>query len=140
VWEIEEVIKPTVEYIKERIPPTVKIKEEYESKFKLEVDVELFSWLLENLIKNSIDAQSTEVIIKVRKMKGKKLLVVKDNGEGIPKKIRKKLFSPGVTTKQFGWGIGLSFVKRIVTLHKWKITYEPNKKGKGVSFIITMGR
>jgi len=139
-WNIEEIIKPTIEYIKERIPKNVKIKENYESKFKVEVDIELFSWMLENLIKNSVDAQSTEVIIKVKKVKKKKTLVIKDNGEGISKEIRRKLFSPGITTKQFGWGIGLSFVKRIVTLHRWKITYQPNRKEKGVSFIITMGR
>ncbi|MDI6840694.1 MAG: HAMP domain-containing sensor histidine kinase [bacterium] len=134
---VDEVIKSAVEYIKDRISKKVKIVEDYSSDSQLNLDSELFSWAIENLIKNSLDAGSTEIKISTHTNKHFKVLV-KDNGVGVYGKLRKKLFAPGHTTKEYGWGIGLSLTKRIVRMHRGKIFYRPNKGENGASFTILL--
>ena len=76
----------------------------------------LFSWVLENLIRNSVDAMDGDGIIRLplEKSDGGVLVTVSDTGPGIPKARRKEIFEPGYTTKARGWGLGLSFCKRII--------------------------
>jgi signal transduction histidine kinase len=134
---IKEVIKPTIEYLRERLPKKIKIIEDYQNSYDAKIDNELFSWAIENLIKNAVDAKSTEIRVSVRSNKYH-YITIKDNGKGVSPKMRRKLFSPGYTTKDYGWGIGLSLVQRIVRMHHGKAFYRPNKEGKGASFIIKL--
>lgn len=135
---ISEVIKSTVEYLKDRIPKNVKIVESYSDSAKAKIDNELFSWAIENIIKNSVDAGSTEITIDIKTNKYHNI-IIKDNGRGILPKDRRKIFSPGYSTKEYGWGVGLSLVQRIIRMHKGKITYKSNKQ-EGTSFIIRLKR
>jgi len=85
---------------------------------------QLYSWVIENLVKNAIDAMKGKGKIKITIESGTKYALVRvaDTGKGIPKKNFSKIFSPGFTTKKRGWGLGLSLVKRIIEeYHKGKI-------------------
>jgi len=77
----------------------------------------LFSWVLENLIRNAVDAMDGDGKIQVALETGEEgrvLVTVSDTGPGIPKAKRKQIFEPGYTTKPRGWGLGLSLCKRII--------------------------
>lgn len=141
---IIEVIKTTIEYLKNRIPKNVTIKLGNMDSSFVYMDNELFSWAIENLIKNSIDAKSTEITVSVKTEKIQKHsrggfydIIIRDNGIGVPSNLKKKIFFPGFTTKDYGWGMGLSLVQRIVKMHNGKIICKSNKNG-GISFIIRL--
>ena len=66
-------------------------------------------------------------------------VLVSDNGKGIPKNIRQKIFSPGFTTKRRGWGLGLSLSKRIIKdYHNGKIFVQKSELGKGTTFCVSL--
>ncbi|MCK4352045.1 HAMP domain-containing histidine kinase [candidate division WOR-3 bacterium] len=127
---VDNVIKEAVEYMRGRISKNVKIVENYLCDCEIRLDRELFFWAIENLIKNSVDAGSTE--IKISSLKNKRLKInVEDNGKGVSKELRRKIFSPGYGSKEYGWGIGLSLSKRIIRMHHGKILYRPNPSRHG---------
>lgn len=95
-----------------------------EAPIYLPLNQELYSWTLENLIKNSIDAMKGKGDIYIYMERGVKdvSIFVKDSGKGIPKRVQKTIFNPGYTTKKRGWGLGLSLSKRIIEeYHRGKI-------------------
>lgn len=101
---------------------------------------QLYSWVIENLIRNAIDAMRGEGEIQVRIWAAgdRAQLKLSDTGRGIPKSLFKKIFRPGFTTKKRGWGLGLSLTKRIVELfHNGKISIAKSELNKGTSFSIS---
>lgn len=81
------------------------------------INTDLFEWVFENLVRNAADAidhADGRITIHVHDMRGTVIVDVADNGRGIDPKIRKDIFRPGFSTKQRGWGLGLSLAKRIV--------------------------
>lgn len=105
------------------------------------LNVPLFNWVIENIVKNALDAISGRGIIKIM-IKESDLAVsifIKDNGKGIPHKIQKKIFFPGFTTKKRGWGLGLSLSKRIIEdYHQGKIYIKDSEIGVGTTFVIVL--
>ena len=104
---------------------------------------ELFGWVIENLIKNAIDAMQGKGIItfKIRETDKKVKITIADTGKGIPKFLQKQIFKPGFTTKKRGWGLGLSLSKRIVEdYHKGKITVKNSELGEGTTFEIVLNK
>jgi signal transduction histidine kinase len=100
----------------------------------------LFSWTIENLVKNSIDAMRGKGKLAVLiSLEGDFVKInVTDSGKGIPKKQFKKIFEPGFTTKKRGWGLGLSLTKRIVEeYHNGKIKVLNSEVNKGTTFQIS---
>lgn len=96
----------------------------------------LLSWVIENLCKNAIDAQPTQVRIRLN---ADGIIEVEDDGKGIPKNKQKKIFEAGYTTKQRGWGLGLTLVKRIVKqYHHGKIYVKSSVVGLGTTFRIEL--
>ncbi len=97
----------------------------------------LLTWALENLIKNaidSIDRAGGEVVLTAEKVGGEVSIIVKDNGRGISRRDWKNIFRPGYTTKERGWGVGLSMVQRIVEdFLRGKIAIKESEVGKGTS-------
>lgn len=105
------------------------------------INLQLFSWVIENLVKNSIDAMEGKgkIILAITENEKNVRLTISDNGKGIPKQLRQKIFSPGFTTKKRGWGLGLSLAKRIIEdYHNGKITVLKSELGKGTTFLITL--
>lgn len=104
------------------------------------VNAPLFEWVIENICKNAIDAMEAKgsLTITLRKSaRGSAIIDIKDTGKGIPKNQWKKIFEPGFSTKQRGWGLGLTLVKRIITdYHKGKIFVYRSEIGKGTTFRI----
>ncbi|MDP4278215.1 MAG: HAMP domain-containing sensor histidine kinase, partial [Bacteroidota bacterium] len=105
------------------------------------LNVPLFEWVIENLCKNAIDAMNATGKITVKAFpEGKNLIIdVTDTGKGIPKSSFKTVFKPGFTTKQRGWGLGLSLAKRIIEEnHDGKIFVKWSELGKGTTFRILL--
>ena len=107
----------------------------------VDLNIQLFSWVIENLVKNAIDAMQGrgELSISVKQENSKVIILVIDDGKGISKRLYKKIFEPGFTTKRRGWGLGLSLTKRIINdYHKGKIYIKKSEIGKGTCFAIEL--
>lgn len=101
----------------------------------------LFSWVIENLTKNAVDAMKGEGEIFYLMTSNSKyvFLEITDNGKGIPKSKFKTIFTPGYTSKERGWGLGLSLVKRIIEVnHKGRIYVKESQEGLGTTFRIQL--
>ena len=107
------------------------------------LNLELFSWVIENLIKNAIDAMQKEGVLelKIENTLKKVKITVSDTGKGMPKKLFKQIFKPGFTTKKRGWGLGLSLSRRIVEdYHKGQIFVQKSEIDKGTIFEILLNK
>ena len=105
------------------------------------VNQHLFSWVLENLIRNSLDAMDGKGLIKaeVKTQANQISIDLSDTGKGIPSNKFKSVFAPGFSTKQRGWGLGLSLAKRIIeNYHKGKIFVKSSKVDEGTTFTISL--
>ncbi|MBI2257921.1 MAG: HAMP domain-containing histidine kinase [Flavobacteriia bacterium] len=140
--DIIESIEQVTEYLKSRISSKIDISIiKNENTILFPHNKELLQWVIENLIKNAVDAIQKNGFINIVITKQLKQLTIDviDNGKGIPKKELNKVFSPGFTTKKRGWGLGLSLVKRIIEeYHKGKIFVLDSQVGKGTSFRIIL--
>jgi len=141
--ELTECIHNTVTYLKTRIPATVHIETNIDEHglIFLPLNIELFEWVIENLCKNAVDAIGTNGTIKIKLQDSEKHvdIDISDTGKGINKSDFKNVFRPGYTTKNRGWGLGLSLAKRIVEeYHGGKIFVKSSEIGKGTTFRITL--
>ena len=101
----------------------------------------LFAWVIENLCKNAVDAMSGVGSINITAWSFEKHIEidVTDTGKGIPTSRFKSVFRPGYTTKQRGWGLGLSLAKRIIEqYHKGKIFVKQSEINVGTTFTIIL--
>ena len=137
---LNAVISEAAAYFRQRLPNKgtgVVIKENLEQLVPAKANAELISWVVENLLKNSLEAVdpkhgSIEVSTHLDRQKKTISIQVTDNGKGILPRHQKKIFKPGYTTKKRGWGLGLSLAKRIVEeYHLGKISLKesiPNER------------
>lgn len=105
------------------------------------INAPLFDWVIENLLKNSLDALDPEgsISIDVKNEQSQIIIDVADNGKGISKKNLPFVFKPGFSTKKRGWGIGLSLSKRIIEYyHKGQLFVKNSEIGKGTTFRILL--
>jgi len=142
---IVQTISRTIEYLKLRSSSKVKFITDFTSNQVVSVPVNsaLFEWVIENVAKNAIDAMegSGVITIKVTDTGKNAIIDISDTGKGIPKSAFKKIFTPGFTTKQRGWGLGLSLAKRIVEeYHNGKIFVRHSEVGKGSSLRIVLNK
>jgi len=144
--DLNRVMLEVVEYFKERLPhQSSKIEISYISKLdstKVLMDIDLIKWTMENLIKNSIDAigkKGGNIIITASANKPWVYIHIRDEGKGIPRKLWKKVFDPGSTTKNRGWGLGLSLAKRIIVeYHQGRIKVLESSPGEGTTMEIML--
>jgi len=112
------IISRTVDYLKLRTSSKVKIITDYnpDEKVVVPVNAALFEWVIENVFKNAVDSMegSGEITVRITETERHALIDISDTGKGIPKSAFKKIFNPGFTTKQRGWGLGLSLAKRLL--------------------------
>lgn len=136
--------KQAVEYLRTRSPR--KIIVECHLPFEpvyAETNLYLFEWVIENLVRNAIDAIGSEGRIDVRLSSTDKLIQidVQDTGKGIPSQKVNSVFRPGFSTKKRGWGLGLSLARRIIEdYHNGKIFVAESIVGEGTTFRITLPR
>lgn len=107
----------------------------------LKINKELYSWVIENLINNAIDAVIGKGKIKLSILEDKDQVFINviDNGKGIPKRLVKRIFQPGFTTKKRGWGLGLSLCRRIIEdYHQGSIQIRSTSKKEGTHFEIVL--
>ncbi|NJK95740.1 MAG: HAMP domain-containing histidine kinase [Bacteroidales bacterium] len=105
------------------------------------LNISLFEWVIENLLKNSLDAMQGKGVLKISVSENKEEVFVdiSDSGKGIPKKLYKTIFKPGYTTKSRGWGLGLSLAKRIIEMyHRGKIYVLHSEIDKGTTIRIIL--
>jgi len=115
--DVNRLVRSSLEPFENR----VKLKFDFEDIPQIPLDRSLMREVFINLIENSIEAGATEVAVSTTSKDGKVFIVFRDNGPGIPEEIADKLFAPYVSTKEDGWGLGLSIVKKIVEDHGGKI-------------------
>lgn len=105
------------------------------------INISLFEWVIENITKNAIDAMqgNGKLTVTIGCTNSHAFIDIEDTGKGITKNKFKTIFKPGFTTKQRGWGLGLSLAKRIIEeYHKGKIIVKSSEIGKGTTFRITL--
>lgn len=140
--KIDLVLRDTVQYLRPRLPGRVKIDvHSTDPDITVPLNRALFSWVLENLMRNAVDAMEGEGSITITTEKdGNEVHVdVTDTGKGIPARQLRTVFQPGFTTKKRGWGLGLSLTKRIIeSYHKGKIFVKRSTLGKGTTFRISL--
>jgi hypothetical protein len=133
--EINTEVSYVLSYMKPRISPHVKISiSDNSADLPVLYSKQLFGWVLENLIKNAVDAMSGkgELDIELFKEKDKVIIEIEDTGTGIRKSRFKKVFKAGYSSKKRGWGLGLTLVKRIIEeYHQGKIFVKSSVEGKG---------
>ena len=140
-----EVLFSTVNYLKTRSSNKVIFETSFaETDFvETPLNAALFSWVVENLCKNAIDAMGNEgkITINLKEKEDQVYIDITDTGVGISKSQFKTIFQPGYSTKKRGWGLGLSLAKRIIeNYHSGKIFIKWSEIGKGTTFRIILNR
>jgi hypothetical protein len=140
---IVEQIEQMMEYIRKRAGGKVQfeLQSHGNSIIPVRISAPLFDWVIENLLKNALDAMEGRGFIRVDiyEQPLKVLIDVTDTGKGISKQNIDRVFKPGFTTKKRGWGLGLSLSKRIIEqYHKGSLTVKNSEPGKGTTFRIVL--
>ena len=143
--KLYHMLRATVLYLRPRLPARARIEVAMPLDAELTVPLNraLFSWVIENLIRNAVDAMEGEgsITIEMHEDAGVVHIDVTDSGKGIPAAQHRTVFAPGFTTKKRGWGLGLSLSKRIIEqYHKGRIFVKRSAPGKGTTFRITLNR
>ncbi len=138
VYELRDVIKKALSMV--QIPENIHVTTQTPKKLpKILTDLSYLQRTLTNLLNNSVQAMPNggKIAIKAKAMDGKMLLSVLDNGNGIPKEVRAKIFKPLFTTKSKGQGFGLAVCKRLMEAQDGTIAFT-SELGKGTAFTITL--
>lgn len=149
---ITEVIEGVSSYFEKRIPSLVNADGKVTKKVTVnilntekifvKINRDLFEWVIENLLKNALDAidkTSGTINFSITEKEKEVVIDVTDNGKGIDKKFRKDIFRPGFSTKRRGWGLGLSLAQRIIDdYHKGKLFLLDSAQDTGSTFRIKL--
>ena len=145
VFDLSQRVEKVVSYLNRRMPTLgkkVKLNNEIENGVKVRANASLLSWSIENVIRNGIDAidrENGKIHITLRKEGNQARIRIKDNGRGVPKKDWKNVFRPGFSTKQAGWGLGLSLAQRIIEeIHHGKLFIVESSSATGTVFELTI--
>jgi len=137
-----EEIDKTINYLRARLSKKIILEFEHpKDEMIIYINNQLFSWSLENIIKNSIDSIKDTGKVKISIIEENEYLkiYISDNGIGIKQSIKNKIFNPGVTTKERGWGLGLSLAKRIIEeYHNGEIKLTESIVGQGTKMLIKL--
>ena len=138
-----EQIENMVAYIKRRAPEQISFSVDSHGLEKINVMANgpLFDWVIENLLKNALDATAGigNIQIKIKEETNSVIIEVADSGKGISKQNLRNIFKPGFTTKKRGWGLGLSLSKRIIEqYHQGQLFVKNSELGKGTTFKIVL--
>jgi signal transduction histidine kinase len=142
---VNRTIERVIVYIERRIPQMkkqVSVSFSAPKEYTVKMNAELFEWVIENLIKNALDAienSKGKIGIEVEEAGRYITIDIHDTGKGIDKRLRKEVFRPGFSTKERGWGLGLSLSRRIVEeYHHGKLYIKESRPGEGTTFRIKL--
>lgn len=140
---IVEQVEKMVTYIKRRATDKVNftVNAPQDRPVVAKISGPLFDWVIENLLKNALDAMEGRglIAVKIQERPGNVIIDLSDTGKGISKQNIAKVFKPGFTTKKRGWGLGLSLSKRIIEqYHKGQLFVKSSEAGKGTTFRIIL--
>lgn len=143
VQEVGPVVQQIAEYMRKRMPRharRITLETDVETDLRAPINEELFEWVVENLLKNALDAIEGEegrITVVARRRDSTVVIDVEDTGKGIERRDFRNVFRPGYSTKKRGWGLGLSLAKRIVEdYHRGKLTLAQSRPGEGSTFRI----
>jgi len=141
--DLVPIVEQTTTYLRRRIPrqgQSIDLTVDMPEALAAEANEELFAWVLENLLKNALDAiEDDEGAITVSgwEEEGEVCIEIRDTGQGIDRRQWKNIFRPGYSTKQRGWGLGLSLARRVVeTYHEGSLELVSSTVGEGTTFRI----
>nr|WP_294943522.1 HAMP domain-containing sensor histidine kinase [uncultured Mucilaginibacter sp.] len=140
---VYEVVKDFVDYFKVRVSDKISFELTGNRRLQAGLNIPLFDWVLENLLKNAVNAidgtGSIKVTISGSRAKKQVYIDVADTGKGIPRSKFETVFQPGYTTRKRGWGLGLSLTKRMIqNYHNGQIFVRESEVGKGTTFRIVL--
>lgn len=145
VHRLAPVVEATADYIRRRMPQQarhVDLNVDVHHDLRAPLNPDLFEWVIENLLKNALDAIETDtgaIDIKAYREDDRILIDIRDTGKGIDRRNWKNVFRPGYSTKKRGWGLGLSLAKRIVQdYHGGTLTLAQSRVGHGTTFRIVL--
>ena len=138
-----EVVNDFINYFKFRVSKNIHFSVKGQSNYITGLNVPLFDWVLENLLKNAVNAiegkGEINVEIQGNKIKDQVFIDITDTGKGIPRSKFETVFQPGYTTRKRGWGLGLSLTKRIIeNYHNGQIFVKDSEIAKGTTFRIIL--
>lgn len=144
--DMRQVVEQTYAYMRTRISNKVEMELKIDLPAEsgaaiVQADAPLMAWVVENLIKNAVDAMNGRGWIGLHLLRERETVIldVTDTGKGIERKRYTQVFRPGYTTKSRGWGLGLSLCKRIVEeYHRGKIFVHQSVVGKGTTFRVVL--
>jgi len=140
---IVQQVESMVDYIKRRSTDKVSFSINSQNDYDISamINAPLFDWVIENLLKNALDAMDGKgsIVVDIKNEITQTVIEVTDSGKGILKSNINKVFKPGFTTKKRGWGLGLSLSKRIIEhYHKGELFVKNSEVGKGTTFRIIL--
>jgi two-component system, NtrC family, sensor histidine kinase KinB len=144
---LSQIIQSVTTYFIRRLPnmqKRVTIETNIKEDIKLRLNPELFEWVLENLLKNAIDAIGSKngkisISLYTNSDKSEAYIDIFDNGKGLSQKEKTNIFKPGYSTKKRGWGLGLSLARRIIEeYHGGKLFLKESRPGEGTTFKIVL--
>lgn len=135
-------IRETMAYLERRMPRAVEFAVDIpERRLEVRFNPALFGWVLENLTKNAVDAMegSGRLSVTVAEQSGHIIMDIEDNGRGMSRRTQRQVFEPGFSTKERGWGLGLSLVRRIVReYHGGQIVILRSEESVGTTFRVSL--
>ncbi len=144
--DVVPIVREAVLYFRKRLPQQstrVSVAEHYDEVPPVNVNRELLSWAVENLLNNALSASGpgdgrVEVTVRRRRQREAVEIEVRDHGRGMTSYERERAFEPGFTTRKRGWGLGLTLVRRIVEeYHGGRVDIAQTEPGKGTAFVIS---
>jgi signal transduction histidine kinase len=141
--QVYDVVKDFVDYFKVRVSNKIQFEIAGNPYIRAGLNIPLFDWVLENLLKNAVNAIENKGSVKVEisgnKSRHQVFIDVTDTGKGIPRSKFETVFQPGYTTRKRGWGLGLSLTKRMIeNYHNGQIFVKDSEQGKGTTFRIVL--
>ena len=142
IYDINEIVSHASDYMSSRISRRIRLTlTPWHEPLIVTLSPPLTEWVMENLIKNAVDAMegSGNIDIVIRPEKNKAIIEISDTGKGIARKNQKAIFNPGFTTKSRGWGLGLTLTKRIIEEYHGGLIYvKKSEIGVGTTFAIEL--
>lgn len=140
---VYDVITNFANYFQKRTSDKIKISVSGDTLVEAQINVPLFDWVIENILKNAanaIEAEGTIAVLITENIAKEQIFIdISDTGKGIPKNKFETIFQPGYTTRKRGWGLGLSLTRRMVeNYHSGQVFVKESELGKGTTFRIIL--